>query len=88
MEYVYAYLIIINALGVIFMLVDKIKAVKKLWRIPERALLAIALAGGSLGIILGMRLFRHKTLHAHFSVDVPLILVIQVLIAILLKRWL
>ena len=88
MEFVYAYLIIINALGLIFMLVDKIKAIKNLWRIPERAFFAIALFGGSLGVIVGMRLFRHKTLHPEFSVGVPLLLAGQVLIVLFVKRWL
>jgi uncharacterized membrane protein YsdA (DUF1294 family) len=88
MEFVYAYLIIINALGAIFMLVDKIKAIKNLWRIPERAFFAIALLGGSLGVIVGMRLFRHKTLHPEFSVGIPLILIGQILIALVLKRLL
>ena len=88
MEFVYAYLIIINALGLIFMLVDKMKAVKKIWRIPERTLFFIAFAGGSLGILVGMQLFRHKTLHPEFSVGVPLLLAGQVLIVLLVKRWL
>lgn len=88
MEFVYAYLIIINALGLIFMLVDKMKAVKKIWRIPERTLFFIAFVGGSLGILVGMQLFRHKTLHPEFSVGVPLLLAGQVLIVLLVKRWL
>lgn len=88
MEFVYAYLIIINALGLIFMLVDKIKAIKNLWRIPERTLFFIAFVGGSLGILVGMQLFRHKTLHPEFSVGVPLLLAGQVLIVLLVKRWL
>ena len=72
------YLIIINALGLLLMLADKLRAKKKLWRIPERILLLVALIGGSLGTTLGMYTFRHKTLHPKFTLGVPLILAIQV----------
>ena len=61
------YLLIINAAGFILMLVDKVKAKKNLWRIPEATLLAVAIIGGSLGSLAGMRLFRHKTKHLLFS---------------------
>lgn len=71
------YLLIINAVGALAMLVDKIKAKKKLWRIPEATLMTIAAIGGSIGVLAGMYLFRHKTRHAKFYIGVPLILVIQ-----------
>ena len=78
------YLILINAAGLLLMLIDKFKAKKNLWRIPEASLLWVAVAGGSVGIIAGMRLFRHKTLHLKFSLGVPLILAVQVIVCILL----
>ena len=71
------YLLIINAVGALAMLIDKIKARKKLWRIPEATLMAIAAIGGSIGVLAGMYLFRHKTRHAKFYIGVPVILVIQ-----------
>ena len=71
------YLLIINAVGALAMLIDKIKARKKLWRIPEATLIAIAAIGGSIGVLAGMYLFRHKTRHAKFYIGVPVILVIQ-----------
>lgn len=71
------YLLIINAVGALAMLVDKIKARKKLWRIPEATLMTIAAIGGSIGVLAGMYLFRHKTRHAKFYIGVPLILAIQ-----------
>ena len=56
-----AYLLIVNAVGFILMLVDKIKAKKNKWRIPENTLMGIAALGGSVGCIAGMQIFRHKT---------------------------
>lgn len=78
------YLLIVNALGFILMLVDKIKAKKNLWRIPEATLFLVAIIGGSIGSLLGMYTFRHKTKHVSFIVGMPLILAIQIVIAILI----
>lgn len=69
------------------MLVDKIKAKKNQWRIPERTLMAIAAFGGSLGILLGMYICRHKTKHTRFTLGVPIILAVQVLSAVLIFIW-
>lgn len=77
------YLFLVNAIGLCFMLADKIKARKNKWRIPEASLLWIAVLGGSLGVICGMRLFRHKTLHPKFSIGVPLILALQIIVMII-----
>ena len=78
LEYTIAYLVIINALGYLLMLVDKKKAKKGAWRIPEATLLTIAAIGGSMGALLGMYHFRHKTKHPKFTVGIPLILITQV----------
>lgn len=77
MKYLLCYLIIINALGLAIMLADKIKARQHAWRIPEATLLTVAAIGGSLGSLLGMYLFRHKTRHLKFTVTVPLLLILQ-----------
>ena len=73
------YLLIINALGFLLMLADKHKARKKLWRIPEATLMAIALIGGSVGSLVGMYTARHKTKHLKFSLGIPVILVLQII---------
>ena len=75
MEFVLLYLIIINAAGFLSMLVDKHKARKNLWRIPEATLLLITLLGGSIGSLLGMYAFRHKTKHLKFTIGIPLIMI-------------
>ena len=71
------YLIIVNAAGFVLMLVDKYKAKKNLWRIPEATLMGTAVMGGSLGILFGMYTVRHKTKHVKFRVGVPVILAAQ-----------
>ncbi len=82
MKYLLIYLLIINAVGFVLMLVDKFKAKKKLWRIPEATLITVAAIGGSIGSLLGMYTFRHKTKHYKFTVGIPLILVAQIFVAV------
>ena len=84
MIFITAYLFLINATGFVIMLVDKQKARKNQWRIPERTLLCIAAIGGSVGTLIGMRLFRHKTKHASFTIGVPFMLAVQIVLAVLL----
>ena len=80
------YLIGINLAGFIIMGVDKKRAIRGAWRISEASLFFTALLGGSLGCILGMQHFRHKTKHWYFKYGMPAILVVQVLLfAILFK---
>lgn len=87
MKYLYAYLVIINAVGFLIMLIDKRKAQKNLWRISERSLMSIAVFGGSVGVLLGMYAFRHKTKHLKFAIGVPVILSVQILIAVFIVIW-
>ena len=76
------YLLIINAAGLLLMLVDKWKAKKNRWRIRESTLLIVAALGGSVGSLLGMYIFRHKTLHLKFTVGIPVILAGQCVLAV------
>jgi len=64
--------------------IDKRKAIKRTFRIPEATLFIIALIGGSIGSILGMQVFRHKTRHWYFVFGMPVILVIQIALLVLL----
>lgn len=84
MDIVICYLLIINALGFLLMHIDKQKAIKNQWRIPERVLIGIGILGGSLGCIAGMRIFHHKTKHLAFWLGLPLILFAQIMIGIFL----
>lgn len=77
MKILFVYLVIINLLSLFLMAEDKRRARQHLWRIPERTLFAAALVGGSVGALLSMYLFHHKTRHWYFVVGMPLILVAQ-----------
>ena len=84
MELLFVYLLIINALGFILMLTDKYKAKNNLWRIPEATLFSAALLGGSIGVLCGMYTVRHKTRHTSFTLGIPVIIAIQIVLAIVL----
>ena len=71
------YLLAVNLLLFTLMGVDKFKAKRGLWRIPEKTLFLTAALGGSVGGILGMKLFRHKTRHNSFKFGFPAILIAQ-----------
>ena len=75
------YLAAANLLALVLYGLDKLFAKKGKRRIPEKTLLGVAACGGSIGALAGMYLFRHKTLHRKFTVGVPMILLLQCLIA-------
>ena len=75
------YLIGINVLTFLIYGIDKWKAKRGKWRIPEDTLIWLAIAGGSIGALLGMNLFRHKTQHKKFTLGVPSILLVQAALA-------
>lgn len=77
-SYLILYFLILNLLGFTLMGVDKWKARNRRWRIPEKTLFLTAVLGGSVGSILGMQIFRHKTKHASFTVGMPCILIAQI----------
>jgi len=72
------YFIILNIIGLFSMRIDKQKAIHKKWRIPESTLFMIAILGGSLGSLIGLKRFRHKTNHCSFTIGIPFILMIQI----------
>lgn len=77
MKYFLIYLLIVNAIAFTLMFIDKQKAKKKKWRIPEATLMGFAALGGSIGALMGMYTFRHKTLHKKFTIGIPAILILQ-----------
>lgn len=80
MKYFIIYLIIINLISFLAMYVDKAKAKKGKWRIKEHTLFMLTLIGGSIGSIVGMNVFRHKTKKARFFIGFPTILVLQIVL--------
>ena len=82
MKYFLIYLLIINIIGFSAMFLDKQKAKRGKWRIPEKTLFLFAPIGGSLGTTLGMHMFRHKTKHWYFKFGMPLILIVQLILLV------
>ncbi|MBR3807381.1 MAG: DUF1294 domain-containing protein [Lachnospiraceae bacterium] len=78
------YFVIMNIVGFAIMGIDKRKAIKRTFRIPEATLFIVALIGGSIGSILGMRVFRHKTRHWYFVIGMPAILILQIALLVFL----
>ena len=77
-----AYFVIVNIIGFALMGIDKHKAKKRAFRIPEATLFIVAIIGGSIGSILGMHIFRHKIRHWYFVYGMPFILAVQIILVI------
>lgn len=76
---IYIYFIIINIITFLIYGMDKLKAKKGKWRIPEVTLLLLAVVGGGLGAWFGIKIWHHKTMHAKFRCGVPLIIFVQLI---------
>ena len=87
-KYFVVYLLVVNLITFLLYAIDKRRAIRKAWRIPESVLIGFAAIGGSVGAFLAMLVFRHKTKHAKFTVGVPLILVAQIFAAIAFYKYL
>ena len=80
------YLIAVNIIAFVMYGADKHKAKRGKWRISEKALICIAVIGGSIGALFGMYVFRHKTKHGLFCFGIPLILIAQIILVWFLTR--
>jgi uncharacterized membrane protein YsdA (DUF1294 family) len=81
------YLFTVNFAGFIIMLIDKQRAIHKEWRIPEKTLILTSVFGGSIGMLIGMSVFRHKTKHKKFIIGIPFILFIQLFLIVLYLKY-
>ena len=81
------YLIIINVVTFLVYGIDKVKAKQGSWRISEATLLILAVIGGSIGALLGMKVWRHKTQHVKFKYGLPLILLAQIALIFLIFNF-
>lgn len=77
------YFLAINIAGIAVCGIDKKKAVRHQWRIPEKNIFLIAILGGSPGVLTGMHSFRHKTRHLKFIIGIPMILLCQILLVVI-----
>ena len=87
MESLLYYFVCVNVLTFLVYGIDKWKARQGKWRISEATLLLFAVSGGSIGAWLGMRVWRHKTMHKKFKYGIPAILMIHIIIFGYLLKW-
>jgi len=73
-----AYIAVVNLLTIFLMRVDKQKAMNNQYRLPERTFFLLSLLGGAIGTYIGMKLFRHKTKHAKFTVGIPFLILVNI----------
>ena len=82
------YIVLINIMTFFIYGIDKLKAKKSKWRVPESTLMGMAIIGGSIGAWLGMKVWHHKTLHKRFKYGMPFIIVAQIALCFyLLKEY-
>ncbi|MCI9066883.1 MAG: DUF1294 domain-containing protein [Lachnospiraceae bacterium] len=79
-DFIILYVAAVNVISFIVMGVDKRRAVKRAFRVPESTLFVLAIIGGSIGSIAGMHLFHHKTRHWYFLYGMPVILALQIIL--------
>ena len=84
MNIILGYLLAVNITSFLLYGIDKYKAKKGRWRISEATLLLMAVIGGSIGAWVGMRLWHHKTMHKKFKYGIPIIIILQVALAVYL----
>ena len=82
---IYSFIAILNVITFLIYAIDKWKAKKNRWRIPESILLLLAVLGGSIGALMGMKIWHHKPMHKKFKYGIPLIMILQ--IGMLLYLW-
>ncbi|MBR6973390.1 MAG: DUF1294 domain-containing protein [Bacteroidaceae bacterium] len=85
MQLILIYLLAINVFAFFLYGIDKWKAKRSKWRIPEMTLLSIAVIGGSVGAWIGMKVWHHKTMHKKFKYGIPLILFAQIAITLFIS---
>ena len=84
MEEIICFLLAINIATFLLYGIDKYKVKKNQWRISEATLLTMAAIGGSIGAWVGMRIWHHKTMHKKFKYGIPIIIIMQVALAVYL----
>ena len=82
-KHIIIYLVIINIIGFLAMFIDKQKARRGSWRIPEKTLIILTAIGGGIGTLIGMYAFRHKTKKLKFTIGIPAILIAEILLVIM-----
>ncbi|MBQ6230557.1 MAG: DUF1294 domain-containing protein [Eubacterium sp.] len=82
------YYVVVNLVAFIMYGIDKSRAIKKEWRISEKSLILVSVAGGAFGALLGMHVFRHKTRHIKFQLIIPLTVIVHFVVIYFLIKYL
>ena len=82
------YYVVVNLVAFIMYGIDKSRAIKKDWRISEKSLILVSVAGGAFGALLGMHVFRHKTRHIKFQLIIPLTVIVHFVVIYFLIKYL
>ncbi|MBR1673350.1 MAG: DUF1294 domain-containing protein [Eubacterium sp.] len=82
------YYVVVNLVAFIMYGIDKNRAIKKEWRISEKSLILVSVAGGAFGALLGMHVFRHKTRHIKFQLIIPLTVIVHFVVIYFLIKYL
>lgn len=77
---IFGLLVVINVLGFLLIVYDKHQAKSGKWRVPEIRFFTLGLLGGPIGILIGMKLVRHKTKHSSFTIGMPLLIALNILV--------
>lgn len=83
---IYLYIIVMNLIGFLVMGIDKANSRKHRRRVPERRIFLLSILSGSVGVMAGMYIFRHKTRHMKFVIGVPVIIAAQIIVGIFLSN--
>jgi uncharacterized membrane protein YsdA (DUF1294 family) len=87
MEFLLSYLTLLNIFTLFVMMHDKKSAKNHRWRIPESTLFTLSFLGGSIGTLVGIYIFRHKTNHLKFTLGIPLILLLNLFLYVLIYTY-
>ena len=87
MDFLLGYLTLLNIISLIIIFHDKKNAKKHKWRISEATLFAVGFMGGSIGILMGMYIFRHKTNHLKFTLGIPLVLSLNLFLYVFIYTY-
>lgn len=78
------YLILVSLVSIYLTVIDKKRAIKQQWRIPEKTLLALGMLGGALPMLLMMKHIRHKTRHSKFMIGLPIEIILHLVLVVIL----
>ena len=87
MKLLILYFVIISIITFLLMYIDKNRAIKNQWRIPESTLINLSILGGGIGTYMGMYIFRHKTRHPKFTIFIPITIILNLFLYYILLKF-